>query len=141
MLVDAIRPRTLPATDRSGKAAGPQPLGIDQVCAAGEDPHPNLYVGATQTGAATLNADLADAYADFATFVDLSYAPNLARFRSANGKPVDLGPSCTSADNGGSPIACFNGPAATWYLNQGTGGGMTEHGTEPLAAAMTSPSD
>lgn len=39
--VVAIRSGTLPATDRSGKIRRSQPRGIDQVCAAGEDPHPS----------------------------------------------------------------------------------------------------
>lgn len=88
---------------------------------------------------ATLDADVADLYASFGTFVDLNVAANRAKFRTAAGKPTDPGADCSGLD-GITPIACLTGPLATWHTNKGTGGGFTLVG-DGLSAAATSPSD
>lgn len=99
---------------------------------------PQWYVGGNN--GAALDADVADLFATFDTFIDPSSPTNRALFRSQAGKPVDLGPACTAAYNGRPPIACLIGPVSSWSVNKGTGGGFTLHG-DGLAAAPTSPSD
>jgi hypothetical protein len=99
------------------------------------------YVGGSSTGA-TLNADIADMYAMFGTFIDLGSA--LQNFRSpATHKPINLGPNCKNVYNGNIPIACFTGnDGGSWIMNKGTGGGMKYNGNGTnLAAATTSPSN
>ena len=97
---------------------------------------PTWYIGGGTGG--SLDADVADFFASFDTFLDLGSPSNVARFRDQAGKPVDLGPGCSTAAGGTSPIACFIGPVAGWSTNKGTGGGFTLHG-DGLAAAPTSP--
>jgi len=99
---------------------------------------PAWYIGGTNGG--SLNADVADFFASFDTFRDLGSPSNVALFRDlTTGKPVDLGPGCSTAGGGTSPIACFIGPVAGWSSNKGTGGGFTLHG-DGLAAASSGPS-
>lgn len=89
--------------------------------------------------AGSLDADVADLYANFGTFIDLDVVANRARFRDPTGSPVDLATDCSSP-TGATPIACLVGPLAQWPANKGTGGGFALHG-DGLAAAPTSPSD
>lgn len=86
-----------------------------------------------------LQADVADLYAVLGTYIDLDVAANRRMFRSADGKPVDLGAGC-SEPTGSLPTACFTGKVLGWNTNKGTGGGFTVMG-DALTAALTSPSD
>jgi hypothetical protein len=86
-----------------------------------------------------LDADVAELYADLTTSLDLSVDANRRMFSDPDGKPVDLGPQC-STPAGHVPTGCFTGAVATWSTNQGTGAGFAMGGAA-LAAAPTSPSD
>jgi hypothetical protein len=98
---------------------------------------PVWYIGGT--GGGYLDADVADFFASFDEFIDLGSPSNRGRFRDeTTGQPVDLGPECSTAAGGTSPIACFIGPVAGWSHNKGTGGGFALHGAG-LAAAPTTP--
>jgi hypothetical protein len=95
----------------------------------------NWYIGGTNQGA-TLNADVADMYSMFGTFIDLRNS--LGQFRTPAGKPVALGPNCVNVYNGMRPIVCLSGnDGNTWSTNKGTGGGMTVNGG--TLAASTGP--
>lgn len=86
-----------------------------------------------------LQADVADLYAALGTFIDLDIPTNRRMFRSAAGKPVDLGTGC-SIPTGALPTGCFTGNVLGWNVNKGTGGGFTVDG-DALSTAPTSPSD
>lgn len=86
-----------------------------------------------------LQADVADLYAALGTYIDLDVTANRRMFRSADGKPVDLGTGCT-APTGSLPTGCFTGNVLGWNANKGNGGGFTVAG-DALTTAPTSPSD
>jgi hypothetical protein len=95
-----------------------------------------ISIGASTAGADKLNADVADFW--FSTsFFDLSVEANRRLFRSAGGKPVDLG--ATGTNPGVTPIVFLSGDTASWETNKGSGGGFTEKGA--LTTASSSPSD
>lgn len=96
---------------------------------------PKWGIGGLSSG--TLDADVADWYASFGTFIDLDVVANRARFGGP--KPIDLAADCSNP-TGATPIACLTGALAQWPMNKGTGGGFAVHGNG-LAAAPTSPSD
>ncbi|MCC6901131.1 MAG: hypothetical protein IT377_19315 [Polyangiaceae bacterium] len=86
--------------------------------------------------------EVAELWLAMGTYVDLSQPANLEKFRSAAGKPVDLGPS--GATPTGLPPTIYlssrPGEAPSQFAkNRGTGGGFWVHGA--LATAATSPSD
>ncbi|MBI3207189.1 MAG: hypothetical protein HYZ29_36970 [Myxococcales bacterium] len=86
--------------------------------------------------------EVAELWLAMGTYLDLSQAANLQKFRSAAGKPVDLGPS--GATPTGLPPTIYlssrPGEAPSQFAkNRGTGGGFWVHGA--LATAATSPSD
>lgn len=96
---------------------------------------------AAANGANAITADFADAW--FSTsYIDLSSAANLAKFRTVGGKPVNLG-ATGEIPTGSAPILYLSkrdGEATTDFAtNKGTGGGMTINGS--LSSASTSPSD
>ena len=99
----------------------------------------NHGVGADPPGGGTkINADLADFYGNFGTFLDFDTVANRRLFIDSAGKPVDLG-NDGSTPTGTAPIMYFSGPTVDWHTNKGTGGGFTENGA--LTDATTSPSD
>ena len=93
----------------------------------------SLGFGAQHLGGEKITADIADFQFIQGTYIDLSVAANLQKFRTAAGKPAD------PALSGYSPILLLDGDTATWHTNDGSGGGMTENGA--LTTASTSPSD
>jgi hypothetical protein len=95
-------------------------------------------IGAGTSGVAKMNCEVADAWLDFGTYIDLSVAANRRKFIDASGKPVDLG-SDGSTPTGSPPSIFLTNPLATWHTNAGSGGGFTENGA--LTAATSSPSD
>lgn len=95
--------------------------------------------GISGIGNGTLDADVADVYVEQGVYLDLSVVANRRKFRTAAGKPVDLGPMCTGP-TGIRPIKCFTGAVAAWGTNKGYGGGFTTQG-DGLTNAPTSPSD
>jgi hypothetical protein len=96
------------------------------------------FSGGGSPGTKLLDAEIADFYFNQAEVLDLSVSANLLKFRSADGKPVDLG-SDGSTPTGTAPIVFFSGATATWHTNKGGGGGFTEGGA--LTDAADSPSD
>jgi hypothetical protein len=106
---------------------------------AGNICYASLRWGIGGLAAGQLDADVAELYADLTTSLDLSIAANRRAFSDAAGKPVDLGPQC-STPTGHAPTGCFTGDLATWSANQGTGAGFALGGPD-LSAAPTSPSD
>jgi hypothetical protein len=88
-----------------------------------------------------LDAEVADLYGDLGGYQDITQPEVRSRFIDSNYKPVDLGESCRNPTS--SPaIGCLNGVAATWNVNQGTGGGMIVNGhADPIPVAETNPGD
>jgi hypothetical protein len=74
-------------------------------------------------GSGQLDADVADFYANFGTYLDVESASVQAKFIQ-NGKPVDLGDHCSKPTEG-VPMSCLTGPVNEWNLNLGTGGGTS----------------
>jgi hypothetical protein len=88
--------------------------------------------------AATLDADMADAFVSLDTSLDLDSPTNRRLFISATGKPVDLGTRCQTPLAGVVPTMCFTGAPATWATNKGTGAGFSTQGPA-LAVAPDAP--
>lgn len=85
--------------------------------------------------------DIADVYLNIAEYVDFSVAANRAKFRSASGKPVNLGAN-GQVPTGTAPIMFLSGAfdaTLPFKTNKGTGGGFGELGA--LTAGSSSPSD
>lgn len=95
-------------------------------------------IGARSGGSNKIDADVADLWFSPSTYLDLSIEANRRKFISAEGKPVDLGPT-GALPTGSPPIVFLSGAVDSWHVNKGTGGGFTENGA--LTAASTSPSD
>lgn len=93
-----------------------------------------------QTGAvAPVDAEIAEWYIHCSASLDLSVAANLQKFRSAAGKPVDLGAD-GSTPTGSQPHYYHRGNAASFLTNLGSLGDATvSHGA--LADGASSPSD
>ncbi|MBK7586397.1 MAG: hypothetical protein IPI67_40190 [Myxococcales bacterium] len=86
--------------------------------------------------------EVAEMWLAMGTYVDFSLAANRAKFRDANGKPVDLGAS-GALPTGTAPMIYLSlrpGQAASEFAkNRGSGAGFTPQGQ--LVVAQTSPSD
>jgi hypothetical protein len=98
-----------------------------------------MTLGARIGGSLFVNADIADFYMNFGTYLDPT--TNLTKFRTAGGSPVDLGAD-GSVPTGTPPIAFFsaNGKyagatVANWSVNKGTGG--DKFTSTPTAGALT----
>ncbi len=90
-------------------------------------------IGAYAAGSLPIDADLADFWIDFGSYIDLSIEENRQRFVSASGMPKYLGQD-GSIPTGSAPYIFLTGDTANWHTNKGTGGGFTENG------ALTTPS-
>lgn len=99
-------------------------------------------IGASIAGADKIDAGLAEFWCDFTSKVDFSDSATLQKFRSAAGKPVDLGGD-GSTPTGSQPIIYFTirdgGAAADFATNQGSGGDYSVTGALTLTA--DNPSD
>jgi|5_EtaG_2_1085323.scaffolds.fasta_scaffold01040_8 hypothetical protein len=87
------------------------------------------------------NMDVAEIYINTDETLDISDSANVQKFRSAEGKPVDLGAD-GSTPTGNQPNSYFKADASTpanIVNNLGKGGNMSFTGTP--AAASNSPSD
>ena len=97
---------------------------------------------ADNSGNQKVNADVAEFYLAFNQFLDITQSANRLKFRTADGKPADLGAD-GSAPTGSSPtLYCSVRPgdaASAFATNRGTGGNLSITGS--LASASTSPSD
>ena len=102
--------------------------------------HTDHAIGATVTNGSKFSGDLADLWWGPGQYLDLSVAANLAKFRDAGGKPVNLG-SDGSLPTGTAPLVFFTGDAAVWNAgtNSGSGGDYAMSGA--VADAASSPSD
>lgn len=92
-------------------------------------------IGARDTGANKLNADVSQLYFTD-EYLDLDTPANLAKFY--DGGPVDFGAD-GSTPTGTQPRVYLNNPTASWHTNVGSGGGFTENGA--LTTAPSSPTD
>lgn len=97
----------------------------------------NHFIGADDSGAEKINADIAEFAMWFGATLDISNSTNRRLFISAAGKPVDLGTTGTNPGIG-QPNILFRGPASAFNTNSGNGGNFTVTGT--LTDAATSPS-
>lgn len=94
-------------------------------------------VAANQIGGNPLNGCISELY--FTNYyLDLSVQANREKFRSAAGKPVDLG-SNGSLPTGSQPLIYLKNPAASVNVNSGTISNFTINGSP--ATASTSPSN
>jgi hypothetical protein len=102
----------------------------------------NHFFGANPAGNFKLDADVAEVYINNEASLDLSTASNLEKFRSSDGKPVDLGAD-GSTPTGSVPKVYLHiddgESAANFVTNAGDGGNYSVTGS--LATASTSPSD
>ena len=97
-----------------------------------------IVFGAAFDGTAPQMFDMAEFWFD-PTFIDLSVPANIQKFRSASGKPVNLGAN-GSKPTGSQPAMYLRGGAANFLTNLGYGGDFTvAAGT--LGDSATSPSD
>ncbi|MBF0284799.1 MAG: hypothetical protein HQL51_10120 [Magnetococcales bacterium] len=99
-----------------------------------------LHVGSQRLGGASPPGDIAEFYLNIASYLDP--ATNLTKFRSASGKPVDLGAN-GSTPSGSQPLVYLSvrpgGVANDWASNLGSAGAFSITGT--LSLSSTNPSD
>lgn len=94
-----------------------------------------VTIGADNTGAFKLGADVAELY--FTTeWLDITSSTNRQKF-AKNGRPVALG-SDGSKPTGTAPLIYLRGPASNWGTNSGTGGDFSVVGA--FTDAATKPS-
>lgn len=98
----------------------------------------NHSIGATVAGGSRFNGCLAEVYFAIGSYLDVTTAPNLAKFRKANGKPENLGTD-GSTPTGSQPIIYLKNAAASFNTNSGSGGNFSITGS--LDTASSSPSD
>lgn len=103
-------------------------------------PEPEHTVGTNGSVPGTFNydGDMAELWNGHGVYIDLSVQANREKFRTADGKPANLGVT-GEMPTGAAPLMFFSGATENWHTNKGTGGGFTENGT--LTTASTSPSD
>jgi len=97
----------------------------------------DIAIAADISGGSKNTGNIADFYLNVATSLDITQTDIRRRFRTAAGKPADLGPT-GAIPTGTAPIIFLSGPTSAWHTNKGTGGGLTLTGT--LTDAATSPS-
>jgi hypothetical protein len=95
-------------------------------------------VGAGANLAEKYTGALSEVYVNFGAYLDLSNSTNLEKFRTAAGKPANLGGN-GGAPTGSAPILYLANGASSFGDNLGTGGNLTTTGT--LTNSTTSPSD
>jgi hypothetical protein len=95
-------------------------------------------IGATTAGGEKLEAEIADFYLITGFYLTLETESEIRKWRSADGKPVNLGDD-GSEPSGSTPQIYFTGETASWHTNVGSGGGFTENGA--LTDGASSPSD
>lgn len=103
----------------------------------------DVTLGSRSNGAAfKFNGCLAEAYINYGTYMDLSVAANLQKFRAADGKPVNLG-TTGSTPTGSVPSGYFHlddgETAANFATNRAGNGNLAVNGA--LDTGSTSPSD
>lgn len=95
-------------------------------------------LGAFTDGASKSAADMAEIWFDN-SYLDLSVSANRLLFRTAGGKPADLGLNGVKP-TGHVPMIYFSGSTSHWHKNKGCGGQFAIT-AGALSAAATSPSD
>jgi hypothetical protein len=97
---------------------------------------PNILIG-HQAGQNELNACLSEFWFN-TEYLDLTITSNLQKFRSAGGKPVNLG-SNGSTPTGNQPLIYLPNPFGTIQNNAGSGGNFTLDGSTgtPVACGDT----
>jgi hypothetical protein len=95
-------------------------------------------VGATSTGAAPLTSVyLTDLYVNLLEVVDFSDLINFQKFRTTDGKPVNLGVD-GRLPTGNVPAIFLSGNTSDWHVNKGAGSGFNIEGMLSLAASSPS---
>jgi len=84
------------------------------------------YLGQEDDGSGRTNADFADIWMDFGTYIDLSIEANRRKFING-GAPVNPGPN-GEYPTGTAPEIFLSGALGSWHTNKGTGGGFTVNG-------------
>lgn len=95
-------------------------------------------VGALTTGSGPWFGAMAEVYFAPGQYLDISSAANVQKFRSSDGKPVDLGTD-GSTPTGTAPILYLKSAYTAFNTNSGTGGNLSVTGA--FTASATSPSD
>lgn len=83
---------------------------------------------ASQTGGLPFDVSISELWMAQGQLIDLSVSANLQKFRSAGGKPVNLG-SDGSTPTGTVPTVYLHNPFGTFQNNLGSGGNFTVTGT------------
>lgn len=86
-------------------------------------------------GGSLLNANVAEFWLDYNTFIDPTVEANRRPFINAYGKPGNLGGGYVPT--GAQPTVYLSGDASEWYTNKGYGGGFTLNGS--ISNSATSP--
>lgn len=81
----------------------------------------NHAIGATVTGTNKFTGDLAEIYASFAAYLDVSSSANREKLISSSRAPVELG-TTANGPTGVQAILCLRNAAATFGTNAGSGG-------------------
>lgn len=92
-----------------------------------------VQIGANGSG--RTDAEIADLWIDFGTYIDLSIEANRRKFINANGEAINLGTD-GSLPTGTAPDIFLSGDTASWHTNKGTGGGFTENGALTNATSL-----
>lgn len=119
--------------------------GIDRTSIVSQNTTPQIdwtntehSIGSRYDGSSKIPADIAEFWWTNTEEIDFSVQANREKFRSATGKPVNLG-SDGSTPTGTAPLIYLHTTEPNWHVNAGSGGGFTENGA--LTTASTSPSD
>jgi len=100
---------------------------------------PRYRVGSSASNGARLNGCLSELWFDD-QYLDLSVQANREKFRTAAGKPKNLG-SDGSTPTGTAPSHYFKSASPNAEVNDGTGEDFVEGAEGAIAACSTSPSD
>jgi hypothetical protein len=95
-----------------------------------------LAIGSFTNGSNKINADIGEFWFT-PTYIDLSVEANRLKFRTAAGKPADLG-RLGEKPTGSQPLVYFTGGAPSWNAgtNRGTGGAFTMSGAVAAATSF-----
>lgn len=97
----------------------------------------NWGIGASEIGSSKFNGCMSEFYFNTVAYLDVTQAANLALFRTAGGKPANLGATGASP-TGTQPLIYLPSAAASFGTNAGSGGNFTITGS--LDVCSTSPS-
>lgn len=97
----------------------------------------NWGIGASEIGSSKFNGCLSELYFNIVAYLDVTTAPNLALFRTALGKPANLG-ATGATPTGSQPTIYLPSAAGSFETNAGSGGNFAVTGA--LDVCSTGPS-